>query len=504
MDRELGRQLARLTRVLRAQSAMQGIGWGLVAALAVMLLAAGAAQLTPLWYRAALWLALIRALAVGAVGGALIGWFWPRPLPQRLRLLDRRLGLADRLTTAWELSAGRIVAPPAIVRAQAEETLRTLTTVRPEQAFPLRPGRTALLTALVLTGALGALLFLPNPQETELTRRAALQQAAQEQAARLETIARQLETDPALSAEQRAAALQALEAASAALRDPSTSPEERLAALAEAERQLSALRSPEATARLEALSEAAPFSTAEVVQPLTEALQRGDAAAAADYLRSLTDPTGRPLTSEEMLALADAFAQMADSLQATDPALAEQFRNIAQEIYSGDMPGAQKAVQQAADALGAAAQAAAPNQALEQAQAQLQTAQQALGTTSSPAGSQMTSAREAGNAAQPGGNIPAGEEGGQTGHHEDTGSSAPFGPGEAARLEGAGGEITVPRAATEGTTGQPQTGQVNPARVPYREVYTTYSQAAEAELARHAYPPALRATIRQYFSGLKP
>lgn len=504
MDRELGRQLARLTRVLRAHRAMQGVGWGLVAALAVTLLAAGAAHLVPLWHRAALWLALIRALAAGAAGGACVGWLWPHPLPQRLRLLDHRLGLADRLTTAWELSAGRIVAPPALVRAQAEETLHTLTTVRPEQAFPLRPGRTALWTALVLTGALGALLFLPNPQEAELTRRAALQQAAQEQAARLEAITRQLETDPALSAEQRAAARQALEAASAALRDPHTSPAERQAALAEAERQLGALRSPEATARVAALAEAAPLSTAEVVQPLAEALQRGDAAAAADYLRSLTDPTGRPLTAEELLALADAFAQMADSLQATDPALAEQFRNIAQEIYSGDPPGAQAAVQQAADTLGATAQAAAPSQALEQAQAQLQTAQQVLGTTSSPAGNLAASAREAGNAVQPGGNIPAGEESGQTGHHEDTGSSAPFGPGEAARLEGAGGELTVPRAATEGATGQPQTGQANSARVPYREVYTAYSQAAEAALSRHAYPSALRATIRQYFSGLEP
>lgn len=495
MNPALRHQLTRLTRALRAYHARQGLSWGLVTALTLLLLAAAAARLAPLWDRPTLLAALGRAVLGGTLGGMLIGWCWPAPPLQRWRWLDRRLGLADRLTTAWELSVSRISAPPAFVHAQTAETLRTLAALSLRQHFPLRAHRLPLRLALWLSGSLALLLWLPNPQLTELQRRELQRQIAQEQAVRLETLTVQLAADPALTAAQRAAALAALQAATAALRNPQATPAEQQAALTAAERQLSALRSAETAARVQALAEAAPFAPAAVAQPLTAALQRGDVAAAAEYLRSLTDPTGRPLTPEELTALADTLARLADSLQTTDPALAQAFQQTAQEIYNGDLDTARAALQQAAETLDATAEAAAANRQLEQAQAQLQAARQATGgssqNASAPAGSPASST-----AAEPGH--------GAAGHHEDTGTGAPFGAEEAARLEGSGGELTVPRPPTQIGAGQLQTGQSGPARVPYRQVYTAYRQAAEATLSQRSYPPALRTTIQQYFSALEP
>jgi hypothetical protein len=304
----------------------------------------------------------------------------------------------------------------------------------------------------------------------------------------------------------------------AALRDRHGTPAQQQTALSAAERQLAELHSPEAAAQLQRLAEASPLSTADVVQPLAEALQRGDAEAAAAYLRNLLDPTGKqPLTAEETLALADAFQQMADALHTTDPELAEQLETAAQEIYSGDMTAARAAVQEAAETLSGAAQANAPNQTLEQAQAAVQQAQESLGATQR----QMTaSALSESAAAQPGASGTQGKPGtstqGQTAggaaeipgsgnntHSEDSGSGQPYGSTEAPRLAGQGSEITLPRQETLGPS-RTTTGLPGDARIPYQDVYATYAEAAQADLSRSVYPPALRAYVRDYFDGLEP
>ncbi|HQE93436.1 MAG TPA: hypothetical protein PLH19_10425 [Anaerolineae bacterium] len=515
MKPALDHEIARLTRALRWHRAVYGSGWGVVGALAGILIMAGIARLTPLWHQAELRLAGVWAVGGGLFLGSLLGYAWPAPLSRRLRMFDRRLHLADRLTTAWELSQGRINAPAALTRLQQEETLTAVRAIDPRPAFPLRPPRAAGILALVLLLGLIPALFLANPQESVLARREAQQQATEAAIAQLETAQEALADSSTLSAAEREVALKALEEALATLRDRHSTSEEQRTALSEAERQLAALRSPEAAAQVQRLAEAAPLSSAEIVQPLTTALQQGDPEAAAEYLRSLIDPTyQQSLTAEEMLALADAFTQIADTLQSTDPALAEQFQDIAQELYSGDIASASEAVQRAADTLSATAQADAPNQTLEQAQASLQQAQESLGDAQRPTTAQASAenaATQPGAAAGPGkpktGADPgAGDEPGGIavgGHHEDVGSSNPYGAEEAPRLSGQGGDITLPR---QETFGPPQTtlGTPGDTRVPYEDVYTTYVEAARADLARSAYPPALRAYVREYFNGLEP
>ncbi len=497
----LHREVARFTQALRRHSAAVGAGWGVTGVLATGLLLAVLANLMPLWYRQELlrWLAI--GLPGGAALGALAGWVWPIPLPARLRRFDNRLQLADRLTTAWELETGQITAPSEMVHEQRAETLHALQAVDPRPAFPPRPAKHALWIAVGLGLLLLPAMLLPNPQEAALDRQVALQQAAEAEATRVEQLIETLAENPDLDAETREAALKALQEALSTLQDPRATSEERLVALTEAEQQLAALHAPDAEGRVRHLAEAAPLTTEDVVRPLAEALERGDLAAAADYLNNLATPQGQSLSREEVQQLADAFAQMADTLQATEPELAQEFRDIAQEIYTGDAAGAQAALQRAAENLSETHAANAPNTALEAARAQLQSAQEGLDASQGQTASDQPGPGHAGEGAGQDGQ--SGEEAGSggMGHHEDAGSSAPYGTESAARLGEHGGEITLPRPAASGDP-QPTTGLQNPARVPYGEVYATYAQAAEAQLSRRALPPTLRSYVREYFSAL--
>jgi hypothetical protein len=498
----LRHELARLTRALRRHAAVNAAAVGGLAALVAGTLLAVLSRLVPLLTRQQLALALAWGVTLGSVAGALLGWTWPRPLRRRLRRLDRGLGLADRLTTAWELATGRIAAPPALISCQREETLEAARRVDPRAAYPPRPPARVRRVLALLALVLVPLLLLPNPQEEELARRIAARERAEREAERVESLIETVAETPAFDPATREAALQALEEALAVLRDPAASEEGRRAALTEAERRLSALQRPEASARVRRLAEAAPLSEEEVLRPLVEALEAGDPEAAADYLRALLEPGGEPLTLEESLALADALSEMAERLAGSDPGLAERFREVAGEIYTGDRQDAAEALNRAAEALSEAGQAQAPNEALETAQGQLQAAREGLGGEGDGQGTGRT-AGDGGEQGAPGAQGTAGEGAGPdaAGHQEDAGSGAPYGAaGE--RVSGQGGEVTLPRSPVEGETPRVEPGAPNPARVPYEQVYVDYADAAEAELSRRALPPALRGYVRDYFGAL--
>jgi hypothetical protein len=508
----------RLVRHLRRHDAIQRLTQGAAMALALNLIVAFTARLWPLWYRETLVSTLMWSIGISAALAGVVGRFWPYPLPAHLRRLDLGLDLADRLTTLWELSQGHITASPTLTQVQREETLRHLRGVAPSEAFPLRPRRRAVMILLALSLLVILSLGVPNPQEVELAYREAQAQARHEALARLEQLEKVLTESPTLTEAQREAALQALNEALTTLRDPATSEAERQLALDRMEQQLAELRSLDhetQAARIARLAEAAsasrPLSAEEaaftIVNPLTDAIQRGDLDAAAAYLRALTDPEGEALSTEEILALADTFSALADHLQQTDPALAEQFRQIAQEMYTQDAEGARDALQQASDTLSQIDQAYARDRTLEQAQAHVQSAREQLRQAWSerPATSQSPwRPSDAASGAQAEGIGGQGQATGLQRSHEDSGSSAPYAPDDvASRLGDQGDHITLPRSVEQGEDAQPTLGQSGPARVPYQEVYADYAESAEAQLSQRAYPPGLRAYIQTYFSTLE-
>ena len=532
MESRLAQAFRRLRWRTRRQALLTGAGWGMISWLALASLLSGAARLWPLWERASLFAFLLRLLPLGLAGGALLSACWPRPTRRWLLTWDARLDLAERLTTAWEIAHQQITPPLAMAEAQLQDTLQALEQADLRGAFPLRLSRRVWGMMAVLVALLLPLALAPNPQEAELARRAALRQAAETQAAQLAATRAQLESVPGLTPAQRAAALQALDEALRTLRDPHSSPEQHQAALQQTEQRLAQLTASARPAAAQTLAQAVPLDAPEIAQPLFEALRQGDIAAAQAYLSALQDPGSQPAMSrEETQALGEALISLAEALAAQAPELAQAFRDAGEALKtnSSQVSAALAALQQQLAPLKQAQKAA---ETLEQAQAQTQDAASALAQAQKPStssaqggastqegastqGGASSGNPDAGQAENPQGstgNSNGGSTGGSSansgksgtgGHNEDSGTGAPYGRTDWERLSVQGGILTVPRARLIGQ-GQPDPGQPGKSQVTYQAIYTSYSRAAEASLQRQAYPPVLRAYIREYFDSLAP
>jgi len=485
-DFPLAATLRPLQRAVRRHDALHGAAWGSAIGLALALLLALAARLAPLWPRSTL-LVHLGPLLLCPLGGALWGGWRPRPVIEQLRRLERATGLAERLSTAWELHTGVITSSPALREAQRAETARALQSLDPRRAFPLRPSPAAAILNGALLLAVLAALFVPNPQERVLAKRAALQQAAARQAEELAAQMEAVREIPNLSSAERERLLQSLETARQILLDPHAAPEARQAALLEAEQQLAGLRQAQEDAARqlrEALAATPTEAPTERIQALLAALQRGDLAAAETAARQLAE--GEALSSEEQAALNAALAQLAEAAQAVDPELAEALAAAATARDAGE---ATAALQALAGELAQQQERAAEEAQLAGLQAGLQSGRE-----------QLAAAQQA--AVGEGGFPQAGS--GVSQHSEDSGSAAPYGPSASARLQGTGSEITLPRAVVSGDISSTGPGAETAARVPYDEVYPTYAEAAAAALSRQPLPPGLRASIHSYFSALAP
>lgn len=520
MKQDTERRLQQAFRDLRRRdlhrNAVEGAVWGLVAWLTLAILLSGAARLWPWLTRAQVGTVLLLAagpcVLIGAAGCAL----WPRPTRRWLLTCDARLGLAERLTTAWEIAHHHLPVTPTLAQAQWEDTLQALARADVRTAFRPRWPRALPWGAATLLILLLPLMLLPNPRERDLARRAALRQAAETQAAQLEAARATVAQTSTLTPEQRAAALQALDEAIRSLRDARSSPEEQQAALRQAEQQLAQVEATVRPTAAQAMAQAAPLDTPAVVQPLVEALRRGDLQTAEAYLREITHPANPPLTPEEQQALGEALAQMGAALSSTAPELAQAMQKAGEALQAQD-PQARSAVTQLAGMVAELAQQQASAQRLEQARARAQNAQAELAQAQksinapSTSGGQERASQRAGGSAQ-GGNGGAnasgsGSEGsGSTtisGHSEDSGTGAPYGNVTWERLTSQGGNLTLPRERLQGS-GQGESGLSGNSTVSYREIYAQYNRAAEASLERQAYPATLRDYVRDYFASLAP
>ena len=489
-DFPLAAALYPLQRALRRHDAAHGAVWGSVAALGMALALTLAARQFPLWTRTTL-LGILSPLLLCPLWGALWGAFCPQPVKNRLQRLERATGLAERLSTAWELHTGQITAAPALQEAQREETLAKLRSLDARKAFPVRIPRAAwALTAALLLSVIAA-LALPNPQERILAERAALQKAAaaaaQEITAQIEK-ARDLDS---LAPAEREALIKSLETARQTLSDPDASNEAQQAALLDAEQQFAAIQQAQEAAGQqlqEALaSTRVGLTETERPQALVEALQRGDFAAAEAEARQLS--TGEALTREEAQSLGAALEQLAGATERADSTFSAALATAAEKLEAGETAAGFEAL---TEATLQRQEAAATQEELATLQAGLQSGREQLAAAQAA----MSQAEAPGISGQNGG--------ARQQHSEDSGSSAPYGPEANERIPDSGSEITLPRAITSGESPVVGPGEVTAARVPYREVFPTYAKAAEATLARQPLPPGLRSAVHAYFSGLNP
>ena len=189
--------------------AILGFGGGLV--LTVVQLAA--ARFVP-WPDVLLW-GVVTTVA-GTTAGVVYGFLGSPSLEATARHADHLLGLSDRLGTAWEL---RNSGSP-FAALQRQDALASAGALELGEAINMWPGWSHLPPILVGLVLIGLLVVLPNPMDGIIRQQEHLQeQLAQVEEDLLKTKEDVVGPDTSLSAEERAAAEEALEKLQEALKE---------------------------------------------------------------------------------------------------------------------------------------------------------------------------------------------------------------------------------------------------------------------------------------------
>jgi hypothetical protein len=478
-----------------------------------------------IWPLEHLWLWTLSPLAAWLL--VVVGVSLLRPLhPMRVaRRVDAELGLKERLATALQLEGG-INQPtnhptfqPDLIAQQRQDALLTAQAIDSHCAFPLLWLRRSLILAMLFVVVALVMALLPNPMDAVLAERAAVAEAVEEQAKRIETLGEEIEKAQELTPEEREELLRQLAELAEQLHANPGDREEALADLSQVEETLRQKLDPNADARranLEAL--------AAQLQTLTGS-ERGEEVElsdAAEVLEKLVQELAE-MDGAERQALAQALAQTAaQAAQSGDTDLAQALAALAQAAQSGDGDAAAKAAQAAADALAQAQGEMAHQAALQGALSQLQESRRAIAQAGQGSGQGQAAVQGQGQG-QPGSAggtqadaLPPAQRPGKAGRPQDEGRPAVTGeldqqiyvPWE--RRQGNGEEITITSVDTGQGEAQvreheePLPGALGQALVPYHEVYYDYLDAANQAMERNYIPPGLEDFVREYFSQLEP
>ena len=538
---ELLQVLQRWDRRQRSAQSLVWTGRGLAAGLVAALLLALAARIWPLL--PVEWLLALTGIwaALGLLAAFLLVWLWPRTPIDQARAFDRRLGLAERVSTALEIRARSLKTTDDLAREQLDDAVHAVRKVDVRAAIPLRWNWRDWAPALFALALVAGAIWLPNPMQAELAERAAVRQALRDEVESLEALREEIAADEQLSEADREALLEALDDSIEELRSGDLSREEALAELNAASERLRSLEDPGAESRSQALAQAgAGMQNSAVTNALGQALNSGDLAAAAELLQDMADEIGETLTREEELELAEQLAEAAAGLASTDPALAGQLAAAAGALEAGDAAAAREALGQASQSTAQAGQQIAGDRAARRAAAQAGSSGQQVaqaGQSASGQGSQSGSGQQGG---QSGSQSGSGQNGSGQGQQPGQGAGGGAGRGESAGIDGAGNlagpmdsengaadgglrdfeSVYAPQRlggeggpemelSTEGDPGElvreltsnPELGRSS---VPYNQVYANYVDAAGQVLDDQNIPLGLRDYVRDYFSSLEP
>lgn len=542
---ELSHHLDRWLRRYRLQRAVRWSLRGAAFALALALAITVIAVLRGLLLQGEFLLIALGLMVIGWIGAAALGLGWPLDRLTAARRFDRDFGLRERISTALEFSQPDR-SSGEIGQLQLQDALTCARQIDARQQLPWRIKRVdAVLTAVLLIAVgivawRGAAFF----QLAAQTRTA--QQAMAEEAAKVEELRNQIEADRTLTEEQRREMLEALQETQRQLKE-AQSIEQATAVLTQGEKKFQSLTSGEAEAQAEALRQAGrKLSQAEgsALQAFGQNLAEGDFIAAAENLRHLDV---NQLSAEERAQLADQLENMAESVQASNPALAQQLREAAEAARHGDAQQAQQALDQAAQALSQTAQQVARSNVARRVSAQMGQSRQRMIAAGQSAQSQTAQGHQSGPGSQSGQGNQPGQGSGQNGSSSQPGSagsgagsgrgsgdsgnargpeagSNPIdqdnGPGDGgektyepiyapSRLGGSGEDtVTLPGSGDPNGEVMGQSGVTpgtnNPSQVPYTQVFAEYANAYRQAIDSGQVPPQLRDLIRQYFSSLEP
>ncbi len=518
-------------RRLRLQRALTWALRGLVLGLALSLALGGIGL-----YRAALlreeFLALvISAPALIALISAVTAFLWRLPPLRAARYFDLRFHLKERVSTALELAQRPEQSSLEITGRQLQDALAASNQVSLRRDLPLRFDLRAGAIALAFALLIGMVWFRGEGWFRAAQQTRAVEQAVAEQATRIEEIIKQIEANEALSEEQKQALTTPLKEAQESLqKNPSL--ESSVSVLTNSGEKLQALSDPQSEQMSEALKETGNQLAGQEGSPLQalgQDLAEGNYVSAASKLRTIDVSK---LSQAEQQQLADQLDAMAESLQSTNPGLANELRQAADALRNGDTAEAQQALQNAAKSLAQAGQQIAFSQTASQTASQLQ---QGVGQVLAAGGGQQP-ANQTGQGQQgpPGssqGQPPNGSAGSGSGQGSGTGENptgneagtSPIpqdnGPGDGGEtsyeqiyaptlLGGEGGpQVDLPGSEGGGEVigeGPTTPGDPGTSLVPYSEVYSQYEQIKNQAIENGEIPAQFTQIIKDYFDSLKP
>ena len=508
----------------RARAARYAIH-GLVGAAAWVALVLLIARLTPFERRATVAVAGIPvALAIAA-----IAWLLRRPSASILmRLADIRLGLKERLSTAWE----RRSESGALDDVQRRDALQHATRTRLAAAFPVRVNRgEASLVAILAIFAL-ALALLPNPMDQVLAQQKA-DHTSQARAAKAVQDAQKKVADSTKPTPVDPQVQKILQDAQAKIRQ-ADSPRKALESITPAEQQLQRLTDPGTPALsssaqnlANALSSTAAGSSA--AQAISSSPAKG-AQSVRDLASQLQNMS--PKDRQELAKALDKAAQQAQNSQMRD-----SLSKASSSLQNGDTSSAASALNDVASQLDSLQQQQNTDQAVASAINGLEAARQELATQADRDARGQGGQPNAGASASPGaGTSPgsgagaspgAGASGNGNGNGNGNGSGSGSGTGTGSGSgngsggsngSGSNGSGTGSGSGAKSTErvyvpGQPVPGQsqndptpLGPGQdvplSPYSQVIQAYEQAALDATNQSLIPGSERDLVRQYFSQL--
>jgi hypothetical protein len=459
------------------------------------------------------WAAAVMLVPLLAATGYAV---WPRQHIRGAAELDQRLGLGDRLATAWSFRNSEQV----VVRLQRADAVRRLSQFAPERDLRWRPARREVGVVGVVALVTLLLLMTPSPQQKVLDQRAAEQNSVIQAGQQLDVLRQAAAASGTLTPDQTRQLDELLQQAQADL-NRAQSQQEASAIVARAQDQLSQqLGDPNADLRDEALAAMSETLAAEPqTQALASALKQENAQATSDAIRTITSKSDA-LSDVERQALSRAL-QRAANVGRSDSRSSSALANAAQAVASGASSDA--AMSQVDAALRESIQASQSQAAVDATAQQLHDLQARLasGAPLNNPSDPMQGQPQAGGASAAGAGLGSGTPvalDGGAGRSVSEPSSGPVaqGAGVGAGATGTSGQppasaqaaenVFVPGRAGTGPADQDLVNQpfsVSGAPRPYRDVLNQYAQSSRDYVDRPDISPAVRDLVKQYFQELE-
>ena len=456
--------------------------------------------------------------------------------------VDAEAGLADRLGSALAFAAqvpgagGPDAATHAgFVARQRQDALAALALV-PPGTFRPRLARRPAMIAVFAAALLVPLVLAANPMDQRIAQDRAVREGATQTAERIDRLAEQLERQGRNAEDPRTRLARDLRDLAKSVRDDPGALDTNLARLGGVEAGVREQLDPSNEERSAALASLSRGLSRAATSD-AKANPGGDPELAQADLDRLADALG-DTTSAELARVGQSLAALQGAASQAGSGADGALRDATNALARGDRAAAADALRRLGDALKGAEDRVATNRDLGGAASQLQDARRRLADAGRP-GSQTAGnpGRPGQGQGQPGasGNPGQGQGqgqgsiggGGSNARYLGSGTGSgtargPVNPNRPAGEPGDQGSVYAPFdrvgrpgdptyvAGTGGDGGRVQpgsstgTGTANPAIVPYSDVFADFYRYAQATLDRSYVPIAVKDLVRDYFSALDP